>query len=286
MQLGEILDGSFNIYRRHFGLFMRLSILLVWLPTAVTVYFQLRFRGNSQEMITFFSDHVASVLLLGLVVLVVYMTAGLLLRTGTIRIISDSYLGQEPTLGSALRLGAAKIVPLLLVTLSKTLLLMLMLFVGVLVVTLFALSTKIIGAVGGLIAFGATCTLCWFIPYVAAAYGVTTPVVALEDLASSFDAFSRSWDLTRGARGKLFGTIAVTWLISQFLPGIVVGGMSAAFGMTAGSSLQPFFAVVGSLLGIVLAPILPCALTLTYYDLRVRREAFDIQILSEQLGPR
>ena len=64
MQLGEILDGSFNIYRRHFGLFMRLSILLVWLPTAVTVYFQLRFGGNPQEMIAFFSDHVASVLLL------------------------------------------------------------------------------------------------------------------------------------------------------------------------------------------------------------------------------
>ena len=78
----------------------------------------------------------------------------------------------------------------------------------------------------------------------------------------------------------------MTWLISQFLPGIVVGGMSAAVGMTAGSSLQPVFAVVGSLLGIVLAPILPCALTLAYYDLRVRREAFDIQILSEQLGPR
>ncbi len=44
--------------------------------------------------------------------------------------------------------------------------------------------------------------------------------------------------------------------------------------------------MLGSLLGIVLAPILRCALTLAYYDLRVRREAFDIQILSEQLGPR
>jgi len=286
MQLGEILDGSFNIYRRHFGLFMRLSILLVWLPTAMAVYFQLRFGGNPQEMIAFFSDHVASVLLLGFVLLVVYTTAGLLLRTGTIRIISDSYLGQEPTLGSALRLGAAKIVPLLLVTLSKTLLLLLMMFVGVLVVLLIGASAKIIGGIGAVLAFGAGCTLFWFIPYVATAYGVTTPVVVLEDLSSSFDAFGRSWDLTRGARGKLFGTVAVTWLISQFLPGIVVGGMSAAVGMTAGSSLQPVFAVVGSLLGIVLAPILPCALTLAYYDLRVRREAFDIQILSEQLGPR
>jgi len=36
----------------------------------------------------------------------------------------------------------------------------------------------------------------------------------------------------------------------------------------------------------VVAPILPCALTLLYYDFRVRREAFDIEILSEQLGAR
>jgi hypothetical protein len=286
MQLGEILDGSFNIYRRHFGLFMRLSVLLIWLPTAFSIYVQLRFGGNPQTMILFFEEHVASVLLGGLVALVVFTTAGLLLKTGTIRIISDSYLGQEPELGSALRLGIARIVPLLLVTLSKSLLLMLITMVGGFVVVLLALATKIIGAVGGLLAFAGVCALFWFIIYVACAYGVTTPVVVLEDLESSFDAFGRSWDLTRGSRGKLFGIIAVTWLISQFLPGVVVGGMSAAVGVTAGSTAQPIFAVLGSLLGIVLAPILPCALTLAYYDLRVRREAFDIQILSEQLGAR
>jgi len=50
--------------------------------------------------------------------------------------------------------------------------------------------------------------------------------------------------------------------------------------------LQPLFVVVASLIGIVLAPILPCAITLLYYDLRVRREAFDLQILSEQMGTR
>ena len=286
MQLGEILDGSFNIYRRHFGLFMRLSVLLVWLPTALGIYFQLRFGGSPQAMIAFFTDHVGSTLLLGLLALILFTTAGLLLRTGTIRIISDSYLGQEPELGSALRLGAQKIVPLLLVTLSKTLLLILIMVFGVLLVVLLAVAVKLIGAIAGLLSFAAGCALVWFIAYVGTAYGLTTPVVVLEDLSSSFDAFGRSWDLTRSARGKLFGTVAVTWLISQFLPGIVIGGMSAALGVTAGSTWQPFFAVLGSLLGIVLAPILPCALTLAYYDLRVRREAFDIQILSEQLGAR
>jgi hypothetical protein len=120
--------------------------------------------------------------------------------------------------------------------------------------------------------------------WVLCAYAMTTPIVVLEDLPSSFDAFGRSWELTRGARGKVAGTMVVTWLISQFMPGLVISSISAVIGAAGNESLQPLFVVVASLMGIVLAPILPCALTLLYYDLRVRREAFDIQVLSEQLG--
>ena len=67
-------------------------------------------------------------------------------------------------------------------------------------------------------------------------------------------------------------------------PQLVIGGISGVLVVAGNDSLQPFFVVVASLLVIVLAPILPCALTLLYYDLRVRREAFDLQVLSEQLG--
>jgi len=37
---------------------------------------------------------------------------------------------------------------------------------------------------------------------------------------------------------------------------------------------------------VALAPLPACALTLVYYDSRVRREAFDLEILSAQLGTR
>lgn len=283
MQLGEILDGSFNIYRRHFGLFMRLSILLVWLPTAVAVYLQVRFSGNPLEMLAVFEQNTGTVVLFGLVMLVIWTAAGLMLKAGTIRIISDSYLGQEPDLGSALRLGVHKIIPLLLVALSKGLLLVLLYVFGIVGVVVLVMVGKLAGAaMAGLLAFGGGIALVWFVIFVACGYGVTTPIVVLEDLNSSFDAFGRSWDLTRGAKRKVFGTAAVTWLMSQFLPQVVVGGISGALGAT--SSMQPLFVVFASLLSIVLAPILPCALTLLYYDLRVRREAFDLQILSDQLG--
>ncbi len=285
MQLGEILDGSFNIYRRHFALFMRLSLILVWLPTALTVYFQVRFSNSPFELLNVFEQHTVATILLGLLGVVIFTTAGLLLKAGTIRVISDSYLGQEPELGASLSFGVAKIIPLLLVALSKGLLIILIYVFGALGVFLMAMLGRLAGpAISALLIFVGIVGLGWFVIWVACGYGVTTPIVVLEDLPSSFDAFGRSWELTRGARGKVFGTVAVAWLMSQFLPQMVVGGVSGALGAAGNMSFQPLFVVVASLLGIVLAPILPCALTLLYYDLRVRREGFDLQILSDQLG--
>jgi hypothetical protein len=286
MRLGEILDGSFNIYRRHFGLFMRLSLILVWLPAAAGIYLNLRFSNNPFELLNLFEHNIGSSIGIGILLVVVWTTCSLLLKAGTIRVISDSYLGREPELGSSLRFGVDKIIPLLVVALSKTVLIILLEVVAGLAVILLYFMGRILGpGVAGLMAFLGVVAAAWFVIWAVCAYGVTTPIVVLEDLPSSFDAFGRSWELTLGARGKIAGTVIVTSLISQFLPAIVITAISAAVGAAGNQSLQPLFVVISSLLSIVLAPILPCALTLLYYDLRVRREAFDIQVLSEQLGP-
>jgi hypothetical protein len=287
MQLGEILDGSFNIYRRHFGLFMRLSLIIVWLPTALAVYLSVRFAGTPLAFLNVLEQHPLGSFGLGLVFLIIWVSSSLLLKAGTIRVISDSYLGQEPELGSALRFGVAKIVPLLLVALSKGLLIALIGVFGALGMGLVTVVGRLMGpAIGGLLVVVGVVGLCWLVIWVACGYGTTTPIVVLEELSSSFDAFGRSWELTRGARGKVFGTMAVAWVIGYFLPQMVISGISSFLSAEGNPALQTFFVVLASLIGIVLAPILPCALTLLYYDLRVRREAFDLQILSEQLGPR
>jgi hypothetical protein len=287
MRLGEILDGSFNIFRRHFGLFMRLSLILVWLPTAAGIYLNLRFSNRPFEFLSLFQDRLGSTIGLSLLFLVVSIACGLLLRAGTIRVISDSYLGQEPELGASLRFGIAKIIPLLLVALSKTLLLILLAVVSGLVVALLGFMGRMVGpGIAGLLIFIGSVGAMWFVIWVMCAYASTTPVVVLEDLPSSFDAFSRSWELTRDGRLKVFGTVVVTWLIAYAVPQMVISFFAAAVGFSRGGddTLQPLLVVIASLIGIVLAPIMPCAITLLYYDLRVRREAFDLQVLSEQLG--
>ena len=285
MRLGEMLDGSFNIYRRHFGLFMRLSLILVWLPTAAGIYLNLRFNNSPFEVLAIFQENIGRSIGLTILAVVIWSVCGLLLKAGTIRIISDSYLGQEPELGASLRFGVSKIIPLLVVALSKGLLLIILYIVSGLGVALLYFMGRMAGpAMGALMVFVGVIGALWFVIWIACAYGTTTPIVVLEDLPSSFDAFGRSWELTRGARGKVFGTWIVAWLISQLLPQLIVAGISGALGVASNESVQPFFVVFASLIGIALAPILPCALTLLYYDLRVRREAFDLQVLSQQLG--
>jgi hypothetical protein len=285
MQFGEILDATFSIYRRHFALFMRMGLVVVWLPSAAWVYFQVRYGGTrGPELFEAFDQHTARALLILVLLLLVSAAAGLLLKAGTIQVISDSYLGHEPTLASALQLGAAKIFPLLIILISKWLVFIIIYFVGVIAVSVAFMTGKL-GGVAVSVLFGVLggVGLCWFIGFVACGYGVTTPAVVLERLSSSFDAFSRSWDLTRGFRLKVFGVAAVTWLIAQLLPQLVVFTISFVI-LSASPALQPFLVVVTSLLSILLAPVMPCALTLLYYDLRVRREAFDLQMLSQELG--
>jgi hypothetical protein len=285
MQLGEILDGTFNIYRRHFLLFMRLSLILVWLPAAFWVYVQVRLTGTPTEVLSLLEQHLGTTILVGLAWVIVASACGLLLRAGTIRIISDSYLGHEPDLLESLRFGVGKIIPLLLVTFSKNILFFLVAVLGSLAVVLVTVLSRLGSpAIAALLSVVGFVGLLWFVVWVACGYGTTTPIVVLEELPSSFDAFGRSWELTRGMRGKVFGTMAVTWLISALLPGVVVAAISGAVDATGNAALKPVFIVLTSLISIALAPILPCALTLLYYDLRVRREAFDLQILSQQLG--
>ena len=285
MRLGEILDGSFNIYRRHFGLFMRLSLILIWLPLAAGIYLNLRFAKNPFEALSTIQEHMGAFFSVVVLFIVVATFCSLLLKAGTLRVISDSYLGQEPELGSSLRFAVDKILPLLLVALSKGLLVILLFLVSGAGVGMMYFLGRLAGpGMAGLMVFFGVVAATWFVIWVLCAYATTTATIVLEDLPSAFDAFGRSWELTRGARLKVFGTAAVAWLIAQFLPQMVVNGINGVVGITGNESLQPVFVVVASLLSIVLAPILPCALTLLYYDLRVRREAFDLQVLSDQLG--
>lgn len=269
MDIGEILDGALTIFRRHFLLFMKIGVIALWFPVALTIYLQLA-GGTEQHII------------LALLVNVIRYFAGLFLTASAIRIIADSYLGRRPELSDALALGGSKIMPLFLVGLGKGLLLGL---IAVVIGVFAALAVPRVATGSGAGLFAVVLTIlagCWFIIYVACGYAVTTPVVVLEELNASSDAFGRSWDLTRGFKLKIF-LIFLVAVVVVFVPGIAIGGLGAALTPDA-RMLGQAIEIVSAALPILLTPLFSCVLTLVYYDLRVRREAFDLEVLSEQLG--
>lgn len=269
MELGEILDASLTIFRRHFGLFVKVGIAALWLPVALTIYIQLAGGREQHLVMTFF-------------VAIIQYFAGLFLTASAIRIISDSYLGRPPQFADAIAMGAAKIWSLFVVGLGKGLVIGLIAGgIGVVI----ALAAAGLSAAGGIAALAIVVLVSggvWFLFFVICGYAVTTPVVVLEQLRGAFDAFGRSWELTRGFKRKIFGVFAVAFLI-VYVPGGLIGGLAAALMMEARIAGQ-IVEVIGAALPILLTPLFSCVLTLVYYDLRVRREAFDLQILSQQLG--
>ena len=284
MAVGEVLDGTFTLYGRHFKLFLKLSMAVMWLPVSLQIYFRLRFGGSTpDQMIAVFQDHALGAMLLILAIIVTYTVAGLLLTAGSIHIISASYLGRDPTLGEALSLAASKIVRLFLVALGKGLLLAIIMMIGALVVAIFGALAKVTAGISILLAILGGFGLIWFLCFVACGYGVTTPVVVLEDLESSFDAFGRSWELTRTFKLKVLGLAIIAYLIANVAPAAFLGAVGAVFAQNR-PAMQPVVVVITVVLPIALAPVMPCVFTLLYYDLRVRREAFDLQVLGQQLG--
>lgn len=283
MEFGEILDGALQLFRRHFGLFLKLSLAVMWLPLAFSIYWRARFFGlataTPEQTAAVMQSQIIPLVLWGLVWGVLYGAGMLLLTAGSIRVISDSYLGREPQFGDAVQFGVGKIVPLFLVGLGKTLFLFLLTILCGVVVAL----TGAAGGMAVLLVFIEAIAAAWLLIYVACGYMVTTPVVVLETLSSNFEAFGRSWELTKGARGRVFGLLFVAGLISSVLPSLVLSAVGALIGQLAPAATI-LWTVIAAVLPIVLTPIVPCVLTLAYYDLRVRHEGFDLQLLSEQLG--
>ena len=179
---------------------------------------------------------------------------GYLLVTGaSIRVVSQAYLGHDPGMAEALNFAFAKLGRTLSAGLSA----------GIL--TILA-------------------TFLFIIPGIVVACGLAVAVQAavLEPLKSGSDGVGRSWTLTKGFKWKAFGlyfVVGVLFFLFLFGFGIVAGIAAALF--------QPLVvpAVIGmGLVFLFLYPFTSCVFTLFYYDLRVRKEAFDLQVLSQNLG--
>ena len=114
------------------------------------------------------------------------------------------------------------------------------------------------------------------------------PVVAIEG-CKPIAALKRSFELVRGNWWRTFSTILLTILVVMGLTIIVSVLLAAPMALIGDEGLTGITARVASALSgmlsnAIIAPIAATAGTLIYLDLRSRKEDYDLEALSEQMG--
>ena len=127
---------------------------------------------------------------------------------------------------------------------------------------------------------------------VSAVLWMSVPVWTLEEVAIGKYP-RRGWELARRA----YGRIAITWLMTVLADRVLAISISFVMVMpvrifSAITGNQSFFYAIrrvlifgpGFISAMIVAPLFPIALTLFYYDQRIRQEGFDIEMMMDRAG--
>ncbi len=251
LTVGELLDRTFTYYRRRFVLFVGIAAI----PSAIALAFQLaRLYGT-------FSNSMATTALLGLVSLIVSVVTGTFVHGATVVAVSQLQLEQDTNIAEAFTAIRPLVGELFIIGLNVGLRVMLGLLLLIVPGVIWALS-----------------------------YSVAVPVAILEGTNVS-DSLSRSSELTRGGRGRIF-VIYCLFFVLTMVGGavwpVITGLVAAARSVPLQPAHLPMWAQLVSQFGAfvtqsLIGPITTIALTLVYYDQRVRKEAFDLRHMMDQL---
>jgi hypothetical protein len=264
LSLGELLDRTFFLYRRHFLLFVGIAAIpysfffVVNLMSALLPVLA-RSAASGHIQSTGIAAVAASGGLLALVGAFVGGVAFLFSVGATVYAVSEIYTGRQTTIRESL--GRVR---------GKT---------GLIFGVLF---------LSGLILFAGLIALVIPAIYLLCRICVATPAALLEDLGAS-DSIRRSFELTRNFAGRAFMIyllyFAMVWGVIAVFQFPFLALMAIYARQTQLLVLFTVLMQLGNFIGSSLvAPVSTIGFALFYYDLRVRKEAFDLQMMMQAVG--
>ena len=254
LNLGELLDRTFTLYRNHFLLFVGITGLAQLFVVAGQTVFGAVLAGAGLA-----GPGTAGIALAivggagGLFLIVLSFVANAVAQAATVFAVSAVYLDRPIGVREAYQQVKGKVGRIMNVIIST----------------------------GIRIALG---TLACVVPgiFLMLSYAVAVQSVVLEPLSAS-DAIKRSSALTEGRRGEIFVIFFLFWVISATVGGALTFPltlMALPYAKTGApwwlESLQVLAQFASATL---VAPVLTIAMSLVYYDQRVRKEAFDLQLM-------
>ncbi len=267
LSLGEILDRTFSLYRRHFLLFLGITaipqllvlglnlvqVLILKAPPVAVKPAATQFQAGPS------SSFLAFGIVGGILALIIYVVSFLFAQGGTIYAVSDLYLGRATTIGGSLSRMKGQLLNLL----------------GVMILNgLATLAAFIFLIIPGF--------------YVACRLSTCIPSALLEDLGAR-ESLERSFALTKDNAGRAFVIYLLYFalLYAAIFLFMMPFGVLVALSAKDPSMLRWSLALmqVGNFFAAVLvSPFLLIATSVFYYDLRVRKEAFDLQLMMNPGG--
>lgn len=306
MSTSQILDRTFSLYKSNFLLFAGISALgpgLLLLGRMLFLFATNPFSGRAAG-----GDSVAAMTQvalagLGFLVLLALALLGYAFASGaSVYAVSRLHLGHRTTIAESYRLILPYFGNILGIVIIVGFLVFLVVAVGA-----ACLIVPIILSVGGIRGFsqqnfspalvlgifiGALFFLASLIfgLVLTAKFSFAVPACVLEK-RGVIDSISRSWQLTKGAVLQLILVIILVaimaWLLGLVLSIPYFVGVAIFITKKDPTVLIPFMALqyVGEFLARTLAgPVSTIATALIYYNQRVCKEAFDLQLMMEAIG--
>lgn len=274
LRVGEILDVGIKVYTRNAKTLFKLVALVVipvqilgvliiisTLPDALTSANQnpFQFTGDpTTGAVPDFELREFLIYIAGVLVVVMLGFVSTTVATGAcFKAVSDAYLGAEPDWKSSLRYTIDHIWPLLWLT-----------FLGFLG-TAFGFLFCILPGV-----------------WLAIVWSVSTPALLTEGVRGT-RALSRSFRLVQSRFWPATAVIVVSYLIRTVLNSAIGGGVAALTFTDIGQNVlltQVLSGAAGAVAAIIATPFQAAVIAVLYFDLRVRTEGFDLQLLAQRLG--
>src|SRR6266568_152580 len=260
LEIGDLLDETFRMYRRHFFLFAGISVILAIPGAALSAYTVFALLGNllqsfNPEQAVDMTALTSSLAILGVGVLV-SLALGPFSYGAVVYAVCESALGHEVTLWGVLR--------------------------GVLR-RYWAIAGYVILMVLMWVAF---CLFPLWI-WIQVSWVVVMPLLFVENLGLGA-AMGRSWRLVEGRWWRTFlilFLVILVWYFARIALEAFVGLADLLVGVVASSYLVLAVSQgAGLLIAALVNPIIQIAIVLIYFDLRVRREALDLFQLAQHVS--
>lgn len=283
--VGDIVDRVFSLYRSRPAIYLVVAalpyVVFVLILAAVTAGLALSFAGASviTDPVAFFenpdprglAELLVRVLAFVLVIVAIALVVFSMQSAALVAAFAARYLGRETTAGAALRQGlraAPRVIGAGIVLFAV----LLVLWVAVILVT--ALTRSVLVGIGLALAEVVATS------YVLAST-VVMPIVATLEGAGPIASLRRSWSLSEGNRWRIIGLELLLVVLNVVLATLI----SAVFLAVPTNDVTSVVVqqVVNLVVNIAWTPVQWGTFTILYYDLRVRREAFDLQLAAEAL---